>query len=180
MDAFIIHGTFGHPGENWFPWLKEELEKLGYNVHVPTFPTPENQSLESWREVFSEYKVSNDTILIGHSLGPAFILDILEKHKARAAFFVAGFTGLLDIKEVDSINKTIVDRNFDWETIKSNCKKFFVINSDNDPYVPIKKAKELASNLGTEPILVRDAGHFNEKAGYTSFPKLLEMIKECQ
>ena len=24
----IVHGTFGHPGENWFPWLAEEIAKL--------------------------------------------------------------------------------------------------------------------------------------------------------
>lgn len=24
----IVHGTFGHPGENWFPWLAEEIANL--------------------------------------------------------------------------------------------------------------------------------------------------------
>ncbi|GAG44616.1 unnamed protein product, partial [marine sediment metagenome] len=35
MTTLIIHGTYGHPKENWFPWLKEELEILGEKVYVP-------------------------------------------------------------------------------------------------------------------------------------------------
>ena len=79
---FIIHGSYGNPNENWFPWLKKELEKEGHTVFVPKFSTPENQSLETWTLEFSkDYKrlVDEDSIFIGHSLGPAFILSLLGK-----------------------------------------------------------------------------------------------------
>jgi predicted alpha/beta-fold hydrolase len=36
-NIFIFHGTEGHPKENWFPWLKSELEAKDYNVIVPQF-----------------------------------------------------------------------------------------------------------------------------------------------
>ena len=39
-NIFIIHGTEGYPEENWFPWLKKELEQKGHIVFVPQFPTP--------------------------------------------------------------------------------------------------------------------------------------------
>ncbi len=52
-----------------------------------------------------------------------------------------------------------------------------VFHSDNDPYVPLKKAEELAKNLGVKVSLVKNAGHFNEDAGYTKFELLLEKIK---
>ncbi|PIN68395.1 hydrolase, partial [Candidatus Woesearchaeota archaeon CG11_big_fil_rev_8_21_14_0_20_57_5] len=33
--VFIFHGTEGYPEENWFSWLKQELERIGYQVVVP-------------------------------------------------------------------------------------------------------------------------------------------------
>ena len=122
VNIFIIHGTGGNPQGNWFPWLKEELEKLGHKVFVPKFPTPENQSLENWLKVFEEYKqyLDENTIVIGHSLGPAFILNILEKQEKpiKAAFLVAGFTGLLNNPQFDELNKTFTDKEFDWQKNK--------------------------------------------------------------
>lgn len=144
-NIFIIHGAYGHPQENWFPWLKSKLEKLGCRVFVPKFPTPKNQTLEKWLKIFEKYKqyLNENSILIGHSLGPAFLLNVLEKlnKPVKAAFFVSGFVGLLGNPDFDKINKTFVDKSFNWKRIKQNCKKFYVFHSDNDPYVPLKKRK---------------------------------------
>src|SRR3989338_4142675 len=41
-NVFIFHGTGGYPEENWFPWLKKELEELECKVIIPKFPSPEN------------------------------------------------------------------------------------------------------------------------------------------
>ena len=178
----IIHGSYGHPKENWFPWLKEEQEKIDCRVFVPKFPTPKNQSLENWLKVFENYEkyLNEDTILVGHSLGPAFILTILEKldRKIKAAFFVSGFISLLNNKEFDELNKTFVERKFNWEKIKQNCTKFIIYHSDNDPYVPLEKAKELAESLDTEAVIIKGAGHFNENSGYKKFEILLKDIKK--
>jgi len=180
MKAIIIHGSYGSPDENWFPWLKEELEKRGWDVFAPKFPTPKNQSLESWLKAFESYKqyLGPNTILVGHSLGPAFILRILETSKSRAhsCYFVSGWIGKLNLPEFDSINRTFVERDFNWKKIKSKCKKFVVFASTDDPYVPGEKTGGLAEKLGADFIVVRGAGHFNSKAGYSEFPLLLEKI----
>lgn len=118
VNVIIVHGTGGNPKGNWFPWLKTKLEKEGCKVYVPKFPTPENQSLDSWLKEFKEYEkyLDEDSILIGHSLGPAFILSILESIKIQinSAFFIAGFTGLLNNEEFDTLNETFVVKKFDW------------------------------------------------------------------
>lgn len=179
---FIIHGSYGNPEENWFPWMKTELEGQDHKVFVPKFSTPENQGLEMWTREFEQYMplIDENTIFIGHSLGPAFILSILEKInvKIKACFFVSGFLGSSDNPEFDKINKTFTEREFNWTKIKANCSFFKMYHSDNDPYLSIEKAKKLSSSLGIEIEIIKGAGHFNESAGYIKFPKLLEEIKK--
>jgi len=180
-NIIIIHGTGGSPEGNWFPWLKKELEALGHTVYVPLFPTPENQSLENWLEVFKDYEgyLDENSIVVGHSLGPAFLLSIIEKlnQPIKAAFFIAGFTGLIDLPDIDKLNKTFTLQSFDWNKIKENSKKFTVINSDDDPYVKLDKGKELAQKLDTELIILHNAGHINKDSGYVTFDFLLDKIK---
>ncbi len=182
MKAFIIHGTFGNPEENWFPWLKAELEKLGVEVAVPRFPTPEGQSLEAWMNVFEKFlpEIGEETVFVAHSLGPAFVLNVVEKLEkpVRACFFVSGFTGRLGNEKFDSLNNSFADREFDWKKIKQECKRFVLFHSDNDPYVPLEKAQKLGQVLETEPVIVKEAGHFNEESGFVNFPILLEEIKK--
>lgn len=177
--VIIVHGLGGHPNENWFPWLKAELEKLKCQVFVPQFPTPENQGLDSWLRVFTDYEryMGRGTILVGHSLGVAFILNLLEKYRAKAAFLVAGYTGLLDNPMFDDLNKSITDRDFDWKAIRKNCDQFFVYCSDNDWAVPLKKAQEVANNLKAKPTILHKAGHINEGAGFKKFEKLLDDVR---
>ncbi len=182
--VFIFHGIWGYPEENWFPWLKKELEKLGCEVFVPQFPTPEGQTLANWVKVFENYKkhLNENSILVGQSLGAVFILRLLEKleHPVRAAFLVAGFLEYIGLEEVDPLIKTFLEPKFDWEQIKRNCQDFFVYSSDNDPYLSLEKGRELASKLDVPLQIVKGAGHFNEAAGYLKFPLLLEKIRELK
>lgn len=176
-NIFIIHGVGGTPQENWFPWLKTELEKQGHHAIIPQFPSPEGQTLENWLAVLKNYEefITPDTIFIGHSLGVPFTLNVIEKYTIKAAFLVAGFVGIAGNKFDDSM-KTFAQKTFDWEKIKENCKHFEIFHSDNDPYIKLEKAEQLAKFLNVELTLVPGAGHINQSAGYTKFDLLLEKI----
>ena len=180
-DIFIFHGTYGNPNENWFPWLKKELTAQGHQVFTPRFPTPENQNLELWWKQFKTFVpfLDNDTIFIGHSVGAAFLLNVLERINTpiKASYLVAGFLGSLNDPDFDQLNKTFVDKTFEWSKIKNNCSRFYVFSSGNDLYVPVEKAQELVSYLGAEGIMVQEAGHFNKQAGYVKFDLLLQKLK---
>lgn len=176
----LIHGAYGNPNENWMPWLKEELEKFGYEVIVPTFPTPENQNLENWLDVVTPYltKLNSESVLVGHSIGAVLLLSILEKLNSpiQTTVFVSGFLHDLGNADFDKINGSFYDKDFDWRRIKENTQNIAVFHGDNDPYVPLKESKCLAKRLRTETKVIMGGGHLNESAGFREFPELLEKI----
>ena len=173
MKAIIIHGSNGNPNEHWFKWLGKQLD---IEVHIPQFPIEEKQNLNNWMKVIEKIKVDEDTILIGHSVACSFILSVLENYKAKAAFLVGGFVGKLNIS-YDELNKTFAEKKFNWNKIKKNCNFFFIYNSDNDPHVPLEKGKELAKKLSVKLKIIKNAGHFRKKDGYSRFPLLLYDVK---
>ena len=178
-NAFILHGIYGNPEENWNPWLKKELEALELEVHVPHFPTIEPvTSLQSWNEAWQPYEphINEESIIVGHSLRVAYGLGLIERHPVHAAFFIATAWGKTD-NTVTSVMHRIADQPFDWASIRDNCHHFEILHADNDPYLPVERAETLATNLHIQAEIIEGAGHFNEEAGYTEFPMLLEKIK---
>ncbi|HLD85449.1 MAG TPA: alpha/beta hydrolase [archaeon] len=182
INVFIIHGSYGNPEENWFPWMKRELENEGYFVAIPAFPTPEGQKLNMWLDKLKEYDnyFDENTILIGHSMGCALLLRKLEllKNPVKAVFLIGGFTKDLWNGKYSSIIDTFFEQPFDWHHIRDNSKHFEVYQSDNDPLVPVSMGKDIAKNLGVKLVKIKNAGHFNAAAGYTKFPRLLENVKK--
>jgi predicted alpha/beta hydrolase family esterase len=179
--VIIIHGSFGSAQENWFPWLANEVKKRGAVAIIPEFPTPERQTLKNWFAVFDNKvgELDRNTILVGHSLGAAFILRALERTKepVGATFLVSGFLGKLGLPEFDAVNAEFVTAPVDWRQVRKKAGHVSVINSDSDPYVPIAKGQELADGLGVTLTVLHNAGHINTAAGYQQFPQLLLEIE---
>ncbi len=180
VNAFIFHGTGGHPGENWFPWLKGELEARGCRTVIPQFPTPKDQTLENWFSVFDKHasEFGPDSLMVAHSLGCAFLLRVLEKYdvQARAAFFVSAPVGVRPIKNWEG-DQPFIGKPFDWARIRAHARRFVVFHSDNDPYVSLGNGQKLARELGVKLSFISGCGHFNASAGFTRFDALLNAIR---
>ena len=182
-NVFIFHGTEGYPDENWFPWLKQELEQKGCKVFVPQFPSPPivPAKIAEWFDVLKNHEqyINENTILIGHSLGGIFALRILEKleHPIKAAIFAGTPVGVQPIANYDR-DSSFSGFAFHWEAIKKKAQHFDVFQSDNDPYVGLENGKELSKNLGVELSFIPNAGHFNKRAGYLKFEKLRDKVLE--
>ncbi len=178
MRFFLIHGTGGGPQECWYPWIKEILEGKGHEVVIPQFPTPFNQTLQSWMKVFEPHfkDFNSDTVLIGRSIGVPFALRLLESSpcKVRAAFLVAGFYEDLGLPQFEAVVNSFIEAPFNWEKIKGNCEKFLVYNSDNDPIVPLENGEKLARKLQVKLTVVRGGEHI----WFDEFPEILPDVEK--
>lgn len=177
--VFLFHGTAGSPKSNWLPWLKTELEERGHRVIVPAFPHAEKPDLESWKRHFEQWThlVDDSTVLVGHSLGGAFALRLIEEtpKTLAATFLVASVSGPMG-NAFDPILTSFIDHPYDWVRIRAHCQSFCVLHADDDPYIRLEQAESMAKNLGTTITLIPGGRHLNAEAGYIQFPQLRDMV----
>lgn len=181
LNFLIVHGTCGHPEGNWFLWLKQELESQGHTVLIPRFPTPEGQTFSAWRTIALKAVEALDpeqTVLVGHSIGAAFVLRLAEEAAKpyRAVFAVCPFVRPLGLKDFDPFNETFVAHAFDWARIKNNAARIFCFAGTDDPYVPLSLAEEVSEKAGAVLERGGKGGHLNEESSYRAFPLLLDKI----
>lgn len=177
--VFLFHGVSGHARENWFPWMKAQLEQRGFSVVIPEFPHPDTPVLNEWIGAFAAFESATDarSIFVGHSLGSAFALRLLERRSApiHTCLLAAPVWGVMG-NDFDPVMRTFTEPPYDWKTIRRNAKHFSVLHGENDPYITQTLSKQLAAHLGVPLTIVSDGGHLNARAGFTAFPLLLETI----
>lgn len=143
-------------------------------------PNTMHPKMEEWVSHIQKTvgKPDKDCYFVGHSLGCIAILRYLETlgqgKQIGGSILVAGFSSSLGYKE----HKTFFDQPVDWEKIKSKCKKFVAIHSDNDPFVPIVHGQIFKKELGAKLVIQHNMKHFTEKDGFTQLPVLLENVIE--
>ncbi len=182
LRVIVLHGAHGGPDTNWFPWLHAELGAEGIEVLRPRFPTPQGQSLDAWLHAYDRAVgslPSAPTILVGHSLGAALALRLVERAAEPVAglFLAAGFVGALGLPEYDAINHSFFAGPFDWAGIrerKGGAGRCWA--GDNDPYVPLSRSQDVADRLGTPFEIVPGGGHLNSETGFDAFPRLRDAI----
>jgi predicted alpha/beta hydrolase family esterase len=173
MKAILIPGNGGaFPHEGWFPYLEQELPKLGIEVINKQFPDPDLARAEFWLPFITELGADEDTILIGHSSGALAAMRYAETNKILGSVLVgAAHTDLGDEKEKAS---HYFDEPWNWEATKNNQQWIILFHSTDDPYIPIEESRFIHEHLGTEYHEHTDKGHFNG----TEFPELVEAIKK--
>jgi len=172
-----LHGAAETPNSFWWPYLKREAEKLGYQVWIPQLPDADNPDLSKWLPaVLKGDKFSEETVLIGHSSGCPLILSMLEKidTQINKAILVAGFVTPLP----DGPTK-ILQKKYNWDKIKNSVKDILFINSDNDPWkCDDKQGRYLYDHLGGT-LIIWHQGHMGSdtfRQPYKEFPFLLKLL----
>ncbi|MBU4224161.1 alpha/beta hydrolase [Patescibacteria group bacterium] len=183
--VFIIHGWGGSPEDDWFPWLKKELEQKGFEVFAPAMPNTEEPKIEEWVSFLANLVGESDenTYFVGHSIGRQAIMRYMERFdgiKVGGIVFVAGWFNLanLESEEEEKIARPWVETPINLEKIKNSSKKIAAIFSDNDPVVPLNDNEIFKKELGAGIIVERNKGHFNASDGVIELPVALEKILE--
>lgn len=171
--ALILHCWFGKPEDNWYPWVKTELEKKSYEVEVPELPTmnTDKPNLKAMMDTVGS-KVDKDMVVIGHSLGALLGMRIAEKQKFKLLVLVSGW----DFNDLTKEHASFWEKPFDHQKIIENVNKIGVIHSDDDPYITAFQAEEMAKRLRAKFSLIKGGGHLTAKDGITRLPEILEWI----
>jgi uncharacterized protein len=178
-DTLILHGSYGSPYGNWFPWLARALEERGRKVLVPQFPVGDLQNLANWSKVLDGYRefLIPDFDVYAHSLAPAFIANYAPSRdlRIRKAILVVPFYSMIGIPEFDSVNRSFMDIPGGPAELAKCCREITCLFSDNDPYVPQGDCESFTSAVGGKPVVVPNGGHLNAEAGFTEFQLLLDL-----
>ncbi len=181
--VIIVHGWGGSPDENWLPWLKNELEKLNYEVIVPSMPDTETPVINSWVEHLSKITgvPDSETYFIGHSIGCQTILRYLEtiNQSVGGAIFVSGWFNLenLEDEEEEAVAKPWIETPINLEKVRSVLPKSILIISDDDPYGAFKENTQKFAEIMVHAVVLPNAGHITESQEPAILSQFLELVQ---
>lgn len=174
----------GNSEENWYPWLKKELEKRNIKVITFDMPNSEHPKIEEWVKYLEEKikNVDEETYFIGHSIGCQAILRFLEKlHKHKkigGCIFVAGWFNLINLEpEEMEIAHPWLNSKIDFLRILDHCNNFLAIFSDDDHYVPLSDSEIFRKDLYAKIVIEKKKGHFTEKTEPSILAETLKFLK---
>lgn len=171
----FVHGNQStHWSFAWAPWLKAELEKLGFVTFFETMPDSIIARSEYWLPFLGEHiKAGRDDVIIGWSTGAVATMRYAENHRLLGLILVSPcYTDLGDEMEKQS---GYYDNPWDWARIKNNQDKIALLWGDDDPYIPQSEFEFIAQQLNPIRIKVPGGGHFIEQQ---DFSELLQYIKQ--
>ena len=188
MNCIIIHGcpaieeramdpekrTYA---KHWIPWVREELKKSKIKIETPLMPNPWKPSYETWKREFDKLEINEDSILVGHSCGCAFLVRWLgeSSQKIKKLILVAPWK---IPGESDEIKKKFYNYPIN-EDIKSRVGESVIFTADDEHEDGKKSAKIFHDALGGKVIELKNHGHYIlGDMGTEEFPELLKEVLE--
>lgn len=157
---------------HWFPWLQKQLTMRGILAQTPEMPEPYDPDYSKWLKVFEQFKLDQDTILIGHSCGGGFLVRWLSEHKTKVGKVV------LVAPWIDPSHQYIKMFDFKIKDISSNAESVDLLISLDDDKEELDSADILKANISTLKVhQFTDKGHFiTDHMKTNEFPELLEIV----
>jgi leucyl-tRNA synthetase len=184
VNAVIVHGCPSNAekamnektrtyDKHWIKWTASKLEELGVKLATPYMPTPWEPSYESWKQEFEKLEIDENSILIGHSCGTAFLVRWLgeTKRKVNTLILVAPWK-IAPNESKKQFYEFDIDRS-----IKERVKNIYAFTSDDEEQDGKESVKIYSEALELKVIELKKHGHFTMgDMGTVEFPELIDLI----
>jgi len=158
----------------WNNWLAEIL--TDYDVLLPSLPNNANAKYSEWSVYFSKIIpfLTEETVLVGHSLGGIFLAKYLNEHANSLHFKkVALIAAPFDDETGESLGSFRLPQ--DMSHLAKTADGFHLYQSKDDVVVPVAEIEKYKSILPNASMtLFEDRGHLNTP----TFQELVEFIKK--
>ncbi len=185
-NAIILHGQPGREeyynpdrpsasNAHWFSWLQNSLLIKDVQAHTPEVFKVYEAGWDDWVKEVERYDITEDTTLIGHSMGGGFWVRYLSVHpdlKVNKVILVAPW---LNVSHEDDI--TFFDFKLNPELL-NQANELVVFASDNDSEDVKNSVNFLVSKYPKLKVRnFHNYGHFTFSSMKTEkFPELLSAI----
>ncbi len=192
-NVIIIHGSSQKEKEhlskglpqankrNWLPWIKKELEKKGIKCETPLMPAGWAPKYNEWKKELEKLKIDENSVLIGHSAGGAFLVRWLGETKKKIRKLILVSPGKAAGWHMSYIDDLYGKENY--ENLQKFVKEKIILFTAKDDYKHhIVNAYKYEKELPAKVICFEKGfGHFVEKSmGKKEFPELLDRILSKQ
>lgn len=161
--------------KHWIPWTKAQLAEKGIAVETPSMPTPWAPNYENYKVEFEKYSVNEDSILIGHSCGCAFLVRWLGDTKRTIDTLVLVAPWKIPDEDTE-VKKSFYIYEID-ESIKERVKKIVIFTADDEEDDGKKSVQIFHKALGGQVIELAGRGHYTQgDMGTEEFPELIRVI----
>jgi predicted alpha/beta hydrolase family esterase len=174
MKTLILHGWGGSDAPHWQAELASEIAKNYGTVSFPLldnchFPS-KNRWLKQVKALLEDFKP--DTVVC-HSLANTLWFWLCEEDIIPVKrLFMVSPPSLTT--EIDTI-KTF----FPCKLPQKLCaKEVQMIVSDNDPYIKVEEAQQMASHYDIPLTIIQNAGHINADSGYGKWGLIEKLVME--
>lgn len=175
----IVHGCPQNAADlipknkHWTNWLEGKLKEKGLNAFAPDMPIPWEPDYQKWKEVLENYKITKNSLLIGHSCGAAFLVRWLLSRGKKVKKLILVAPAKTSIKE--ERKKNFYD--FELSNDASRIADEIVIFISNDSESMLESFELYKEALKPRIIELENKGHFIPTIlGTNEFPELLEEV----
>lgn len=186
-NIFILHSLNGDTAETWGIDVQKHFREKAIDVTIPNFPIRADSTYERFAEILNRYlasgELSEDSIIVAHSIGNAYFLRFAKEHNFKPKAYVAVAPGavynyptsrtdyILKVREQAFVKQDAFDymKNLD-------CKKYCLYSDEEDGNK--EKFTRFVEDAGAEGIYLKGYSHFDGRHNICKVPELNELINE--